>query len=131
MEGFPLSYVNKMCLKMMAWCLWPTLFAVLAAWPLSVVLELPEKMGGVSPFPDSSSLVVLAGAAVALVLGVYQSIRLWLWEHGKSDDCFTCGCLLGREQDGRWGPYRKCLGCGENHPMNQWDLMRQGRSGRR
>jgi hypothetical protein len=107
-----MSYITKMCLRMMGWCLLPIFFAALVAWPMSAVLE-----GGRPILPDLPWLVVSTGAATTLVLLVYQSIRVWRWEHGKGDGCFVCGCLLGRERSGRWGPYRKCLGCGKNHSL--------------
>jgi len=117
MEGCVLSYINKMCLRMMGWCLLPTLFAVLVAWPMSVVLALSATAGGQPVLPDLPWQLASIGAAVTLVLWAYQMIRLWRWEHGKGDGCFVCGCLLGRERSGRWGPYRKCLGCGKNHSL--------------
>jgi hypothetical protein len=99
---------------MIGGCLLPIFFAVLVAWPMS---ELPTTMGGELFLPDLPWLVVSTGAAITLVLLIYYSIRVWRWEHGKGDSCFVCGCLLGRERSGRWGPYRKCLGCGKNHSM--------------
>lgn len=55
------------------------------------------------------------GGALSVMLFAIQGIRLWRWRLGKTDDCFVCGCLLGREREGRWGLYRKCLGCGKSH----------------
>lgn len=112
-----MSYINKMCLKMIGGSLWPIFFAVLAAWPMSSILELPAKMGGQPVLPDLPWQLVSTGAAITLVFLAYQMIRLWRWERGKGDGCFVCGCLLGRERLGRWGPYRKCLGCGKNHSL--------------
>lgn len=112
-----MSYATKMFLSMMGWCLLPIIFAALVAWPMSAVLELPAKMGGQPLLPDLPWMVVSIGVAITLVLLIYQSIRVWRWEHGKGDGCFVCGCLLGRERSGRWGPYRKCLGCGKNHSL--------------
>ena len=115
--GTNMSYITKMCLRMMGWCLLPIFFAALVAWPMSAVLELPIATGGQPVLPDLPWLVVSTGAAITLVLLVYQSIRVWCWERGRGDGCFVCGCLLGRERSRRWGPYRKCLGCGKNHSL--------------
>lgn len=112
-----MSYITKMCLRMMGWCLLPILFSVLVAWPMSALLALPGEMDGQPVLQDWPWLVVQVGAAITLALLVYQSIRVWRWEHGRGDGCFVCGCLLGRERSGRWGPYSKCLGCGKNHSL--------------
>jgi hypothetical protein len=51
---------------------------------------------------------------LAVLLGIVASVRLLRWETGGALIC-TCGGLLGREREGRFGPYRKCLACGRNH----------------
>lgn len=52
--------------------------------------------------------------ALAGLLGIVASVRLWRWEAGHALMC-TCGGLLGRERLGRYGLYRKCMACGRNH----------------
>lgn len=58
----------------------------------------------------------LAAAAFLAAAGwlLYGAFRFWQWESGNARDCPTCSGLLGREREGRYGPYRKCLGCGRN-----------------
>jgi hypothetical protein len=51
-----------------------------------------------------------------LLLVGHAVYRLWRWQRGEGLFC-DCGGLLGREIDGRHGPYRRCLACGRN--LNQ------------
>lgn len=56
--------------------------------------------------------------ALAGLLGIVTSARLWAWDAGRAPVC-ACGGLLGRERQGRYGPYRKCMGCGMNHALRR------------
>jgi hypothetical protein len=55
--------------------------------------------------------VALAGAITALLLIAASIWRMWRWEQGEGPTCRRCGGPLGREIDGRYGPYRRCLAC--------------------
>lgn len=52
---------------------------------------------------------VLTGVAM---MG-WAAFRLLRWREGHGLNC-SCGGLLGRENDGRYGPYRTCLACRKN-----------------
>lgn len=110
-----MSYVDRMCCRMMVGCLMPIGFAILAAYVASTLLALPASLGRQAKPSDIPLLIGLVGAGLSFLLFALQGVRLWRWRLGKTDDCFVCGCLLGHEREGRWGLYRKCLGCGKNH----------------
>jgi hypothetical protein len=112
-----MSYVDRMCWRMLGASLVPLALGGLVAWPLPTLLDLPRRLGGQPLFPDLPFQVAMFGAGISLALLLYQAARLWRWRQGKGTSCYVCGCLLGRERDGRYGPYRKCLGCGKNHSL--------------
>lgn len=60
------------------------------------------------------AVLVWVAFAAAFGLALHAVFQLWRWERGQALECPSCECLLGRERDGRYGPYRKCLGCGKN-----------------
>lgn len=55
--------------------------------------------------------VILFGCG--LVIATYRVFRVWQAANGVGYMC-SCGGPLGGEIDGRYGPYRKCIGCGRN-----------------
>lgn len=110
-----MSYVDRMCFRMMAWCLVPLAASIPVAYAMDTVLKLPAAIGGPANQSDVPFFVGMIGAGASLILFAIQGFRLWRWRLGKTVDCIVCGCLLGNEREGRWGPYRKCLGCGKNH----------------
>ena len=90
--------------------------AVLAAIAALVLLEAS------SAFAQHELLAQVAGMlrwaslgafVLALGAGTYGSVRLVRAEQGKGLLC-DCGGLLGRETDGRYGYYRKCMRCSRN-----------------
>ena len=58
-------------------------------------------------------LVSVAVFGFGLLLTAHATYRMWRWQRGEGLLC-SCGGLLGREIDGRYGPYRRCLACGRN-----------------
>ena len=74
--------------------------------------------------PDSTSTPLLAGvlervrwlplllALAAALWSVWVGFRWWQWHRGNALVC-KCGGLLGGEREGRFGPYRRCLACGQ------------------
>ena len=109
-----MSYLDRMCLRLMAPCLLPALCGALLAWGAEGLLGLPRLAGGAAA-PDLPSYLILAGGAASVALYAVQAGRLLRWRRGRGDACYVCGCLLGRTREGRWGPYRACLGCGKRH----------------
>ena len=110
-----MSNVDKMCLRLMAACFLPIIFAVPIAVGVSALDNAFVNMGAPPLSPDFPWLITLVAAAACVVLFAIQGSRIWRWKEGKSLSCPNCGCLLGGIRDGRWGPYRKCLGCRTNH----------------
>lgn len=110
-----MSYATKMQLRMLVPCLLPLACAALAAWALSVVIGLPEKLGGQPTGMALPAYILLVGLSVTSLLTIAQGIRVWRWVHGFDDVCYVCGCLLGMERQGRRRSYRPCLGCSRRH----------------
>lgn len=57
---------------------------------------------------------------IAVALLCSAGWRYWRWERGEIVGCGRCGGLLGRERNGRWGPYRKCLDCRKNESVKTY-----------
>lgn len=112
-----MSYIDRMSWRMMGPALIPIVLGGAAAGLLSTLLDLPLLRGGQALLPDLPLQTVMIGARIGLAMLVYQILRLWRWTRGRGPGCYVCGCLLGRVRDGRYGPYRKCLGCGKNHSL--------------
>jgi hypothetical protein len=110
-----MSTVDKMCLRMLAFCFLPLVFAVPIALGVSAFDNAFAQIGAPPSFSDLPWLITLLATATCVVLFVVQAARIWRWKEGRSASCPTCGCLLGGIREGRWGPYRKCLGCRTNH----------------
>jgi hypothetical protein len=83
--------------------------ACLVAWWASGLLNNSMTVG----IADALSWGSLAVVGWGVLLLLAASYRLWRWQRGDCPAC-DCGGLLGRERDGRYGPYRKCLACGRN-----------------
>jgi hypothetical protein len=112
-----MSYVDRMSWRMMGPALTPIVLGGAAAWLLSTLLDLPLLLGGQVLLADLPFQAVMIGAGMSLGMIVYQILRFWRWTRGKGPACYVCGCLLGRMREGRYGTYRKCLGCGKNHSL--------------
>lgn len=110
-----MSNVDKMCLRLLVICLLPMIAAVPIAMAVSAFTNAFEHMGAPPLLPDLPWLITLVAAAVCVALFAVQATRIWRWKEGRSLSCPNCGCLLGGVREGRWGAYRKCLGCRTNH----------------
>jgi hypothetical protein len=93
--------------------------AMVVAVVVSTISEFPAVLGGQPVWPGLGNTIALTGLGVSLTIYAAQLIRYRRWTEGKSDCCYVCTCLLGREREGRYGPYRKCLGCGKNHALGR------------
>lgn len=90
--------------------------AVLAVVAALVLLEASSAMGQHAMFSQVAGMLRLGSLGafvIALGFGTYGSVRLIRAEQGKGLLC-DCGGLLGREIDGRFGFYRKCMRCSRN-----------------
>lgn len=110
-----MSNVDKMCLRLMAVCFLPILFAVPIAMGVSAFDDAFARMGALPMSADLPWLITLFAAAICVALFAIQGTRIWRWKEGKSLSCPHCGCLLGGIREGQRGPYRRCLGCRTNH----------------
>lgn len=90
-----------------------------AALALVVALASMELVSGwaANPYLSRAAPVArwfpLAAIVFAVAYWGWVCVRLWRAERGEGLLC-DCGGLLGRERDGRYGPYRKCLACSRN-----------------
>jgi hypothetical protein len=109
------TYVERMCWRMIAPCVLPAFIAVAMAYAVSGVVDLLMVATVAPTWSVAPLLIVCAGVLLSVLLLSIQMFRLWRWQHGAGETCFVCSCLLGHERAGRWGPYRKCQGCGKNH----------------
>ncbi|WNL44152.1 hypothetical protein RKE25_12000 [Dyella sp. BiH032] len=109
-----MSYVDRMCLRLMAPCLLPACCGALLAWAAQAWLDAPARAGG--PAVDLASCLIVAGGAASVGLYAAQAGRRLRWRRGRAVVCYVCGCLLGRMRTGLRGPHRACLGCGKRHP---------------
>lgn len=64
----------------------------------------------------------LGALLAALVLFAHVTIRLWRADRGLGLLC-NCSGLLGREIDGRYGPYRRCMRCTRNVPRREYEML--------
>lgn len=110
-----MSNVDKMCVRLLAVSFLPLIIAVPIAMGVSAFYNALAHMGAPPPSIDLPWLITIVAAAACVILFTIQATRIWRWKEGRSLSCPQCGCLLGGVRDGRWGPYRKCLGCRTNH----------------
>jgi hypothetical protein len=118
-KGRGMAYQTKMFLRM---CLpaWGIVVSVmLLATVAGALTDLPRALGGQPVWPGLGDALALGGLVLAFATYLAAVWRFRRWERGEGDRCFVCTCLLGREREGRFGPYRKCLGCGKNHALGR------------
>jgi hypothetical protein len=112
-----MSYVSRMCARLLVPSMLPLLASLLVAMVTRTLSNLPASLGGSPVWPDLPGSLVALGAGASALYYLVQLTRLLRWRRGHADSCYVCGCLLGRERQGRWGAYRRCLGCGKNHSI--------------
>jgi hypothetical protein len=81
--------------------------------PLGLIREIQLFSGVYAMARRAPALAI----AASVILGLIATLRLWRWDQGRSQLVCECGGLLGRERDGRYGLYRKCLAC--NRDVNE------------
>lgn len=105
---------------MMARALSPAFVALAAGLGLTWLLRALASSQYFAAIAPLANWTVLATAAFVIGHFGWVCCRLWRAEHGKGLLC-ECGGLLGRERDGRYGPYRKCLACSNNVARRSYD----------
>jgi len=105
----------RMCAPALAVIALAMVFAVV----VTTIGNLPALLGGREMWPGLGSAIALTGLGMSLITYAVQLIRYWRWTEGTGECCYICTCLLGRERHGRYGTYRKCLGCGKNHALGR------------
>lgn len=112
-----MSYVSRMCARLLLPSAAPLLASLLLAVIAQAVSNESIASGAAPAWPSLPDHLVALGAGSSTVYYLIQLVRLWRWRKGFADSCYVCTCLLGRERQGRWGQYRRCLGCGKNHSL--------------
>ena len=112
-----MSYVSRMCTRLLVPSVVPLLASLLMALVAKTLSDLPVSLGGSPVWPNLPSTLVALGMGTSALYYLVQMTRLLHWRRGHADSCYVCGCLLGRERQGGWGSYQRCLGCGENHSI--------------
>jgi len=105
--------VTKMSLRVFI----PALGAALGSIPLAWVSWRLADSNLLAGLANSWRYAAFATLIASLCLVGYASFRLWRWSTGQARTCTNCDCLVGRERLGRYGAYRRCLGCGKNAPV--------------
>lgn len=98
----------------------PTALAVVAAF---VLLEVSSAIAQHAMFSQVAGMLrwgSLGAFVFALGAVTYGSVRLVRAEQGRGLLC-DCGGLLGREIDGRYGHYRKCMRCSRNIAQRHYE----------
>jgi hypothetical protein len=117
--GVAMSFETKMYLRLATPCALALLVTMLFTWVASTLSAIPVGLGAPALWPDLPMYVFLVGAFAFLLISGIQIFRLWQRDQGKANVCMVCLCLLGSEKDGRFGPYRKCLGCEKNYSLTR------------
>lgn len=114
-----MSHQTKMLLRLAAPAVAVFFFGMLLAFVIDTVTSLPMLIGGQVVQESLENKVAIGTAAVSSLVYAIAMVRYWRWTRDEGDMCSVCGCLLGRERDGRYGPHRKCLGCAKNHAIGR------------
>jgi hypothetical protein len=96
----------------------PTLACLALAFASTWLLSGWGQSAYLVPLSDSLRWLPYALLGLSALLGIVASVRLMRWEIGDALIC-SCGGLLGGEREGRFGSYRKCMGCGRNHAVGK------------
>lgn len=114
-----MAYQTRMFLRLVAPAVLVSGMSIVFAFAAETLSRVPVALGGKPLFPWASDTIALGGAGVSFAICVVQMVRYWRWTRDEGDLCYVCSCLLGREREGRFGAYRKCLGCGKNHALGK------------
>jgi len=112
-----MSYVSRMCARLLVPSVVPLLVALVVALIARALSDLPVALGGAPAWPELPGDLVMVGVGASALYYLLQMMRLLRWRQGRADACYVCSCLLSYERQGRWGAYRRCLGCGKNHSL--------------
>ncbi|EIO4088945.1 hypothetical protein ACN930_004863 [Vibrio parahaemolyticus] len=92
--------------------------SILSAYVLKIYIpsnfSSSPMLKGLSIMSENAAPWVSLGfLSLAILAFLYQTYSLWQWTQGKGNCCPNCGGMVSY-QDGRYGPYFKCLHCGKN-----------------
>jgi hypothetical protein len=85
----------------------------------AIVAKLPGNPLGDALF-SAMRWIPLIGFGLGMLSVGHRSYRVWQASNGVGLLC-SCGGPLGSEIDGRYGPYRKCIGCGRNVSQKHYE----------
>lgn len=105
---------------MAAWMYVRALGLLAASMLASFAVEGLQQSTLLADMYQTAQWLPVIGFCVGALWMLITSFRLWRWNRGESADVCECGGLLGRERDGRYGAYRKCLACSRNINERHW-----------
>jgi hypothetical protein len=114
-----MSHQTKMFLRLAAPAVLVFIGGMALAYAADAVGSLPVLLGGHAALTGAGNDIAMGTGVVSSAIYAFQMHRYWRWTSGVGDVCFVCSCILGREREGRFGPYRKCLGCDKNHAVGR------------
>lgn len=94
----------------------PTLACLLLAFASTWLLPGWGQSAYLTALGDALRWLPYGLLGLAVLLGIFASLRLMRWETGDALIC-SCGGLLGGEREGRFGAYRTCMACGRKRAV--------------
>lgn len=98
----------------------PAALALLAALVLARLGESIAHHQLIAGVAQALRWAGIGAFGLAVLAGAHATVRLYRAMRGLGPLC-DCGGLLGREIDGRYGPYRRCLRCSRNVPQRAYE----------
>ena len=110
--------INRMLLRLY---MYPVLF-LLIFFIVTYILSSVIPSGFTGPFlslgEKAKSFAPMAGAlplGISALWFLVNTYKFWQWSKGNCDDtCHHCGGLTSYHSEGSYGPYFKCMACGNN-----------------
>lgn len=95
----------------LAWNLWAQPLFLIAASVIaqSVSKEVPRVLRALAIVIDWAALLMFAAGLCLLTVSTW---KLWSASRGRGASCPNCGAPTRYVGSGRYGPYRRCMACG-------------------
>ena len=123
LDLFGFSLQTKMLIRLYVLPTVLLLFSSLLLTQAETVQEIVKTATLLSVVGNLINTVMLWGSllvlGVAVILFLYESLKLWHWYKGSDDEvCHVCTGMVSHRK-GKYGPYYKCLACGSNRSVNR------------
>ncbi|MCK5121498.1 MAG: hypothetical protein KAQ91_05920 [Methylococcales bacterium] len=123
LDLFGFSLQTKMLIRLYAWPMILLLFSLLLQTQAESAQVIVKKVPLLTMVGNFINIGMLWGSllvlGVAVILFLYESLKLWHWYKGSDDEvCHVCTGMVSHRK-GKYGPYYKCLACGSNRSVNR------------